>query len=144
LTSSKIQKLFKGAKVITILKPGKDGSDPSHFRPISLLSIIFKILERMILQSIQPLIDTVVPVSQASFRKNCSCTEQVLALTSHIETGFQRKLKMGVVFIDLRAAYDPVWERWLTDEMYPGRFLCQAVEFTEQYVIKPFFPSLSW
>jgi hypothetical protein len=62
-----------------------------------------------------------------------------LALTSHIEAGFQRKLKMGVVFIDLRAAYDPVWERWLSDEIYPGRFLCQAVEFTEQYVIKPFF-----
>jgi hypothetical protein len=29
LTSGKISKLFKRAKVITILKPGKDGSDPS-------------------------------------------------------------------------------------------------------------------
>jgi hypothetical protein len=47
----------------------------------------------MILQRIQPLIDAVVPVSQAGFRKIRSCTEQVLALTSHIEAGFQRKLK---------------------------------------------------
>jgi hypothetical protein len=31
LTSGKIPKLFKRAKVITILKPGKDGSDSSHF-----------------------------------------------------------------------------------------------------------------
>jgi hypothetical protein len=69
--------------VITILKPGKDGSDRSHFWPISLLSIVF-------------------PVSQAGFRKNRICTEQVLALSSHIESGFQRKLKTGVVFIDLR------------------------------------------
>jgi hypothetical protein len=66
LTSGKIPKLFKHAKVITILKPGKDGSDPSHFQAISLLSIVFKILERMILQRIQPLIDAVVPASQAS------------------------------------------------------------------------------
>jgi hypothetical protein len=88
LTSGKIPKLFKRAKVITILKHGKDGSDHSHFRPISLLSIVFKILERMILQRIQPLIDAVVPVSQAGFRKNRSCTEEVLALTSHIEAGF--------------------------------------------------------
>jgi hypothetical protein len=43
LTSGKIPNLFKRAKVITILKPGKDGSDLLHFRPISLLSIVFKI-----------------------------------------------------------------------------------------------------
>jgi hypothetical protein len=43
------------------------------------------------------------------FRKNLSYTEQVLALKSHIEAGFQRKLKTGVVFIDLTAAYDTVW-----------------------------------
>jgi hypothetical protein len=65
LTSGKIPRLFKGAKVITILKPGKDGSDPSHFQPISLLKyFVFKILEPMILQRIQPRIDAVVPVSQ--------------------------------------------------------------------------------
>jgi hypothetical protein len=41
-------------------------------------------------------------VSQAGFRKNRSCTEQVLALTSHM-------IKTGVVFIDLTAANDTVW-----------------------------------
>jgi hypothetical protein len=50
----------------------------------------------MILQRIQPLIDAVVPVSQAGFRKNRSFTEQVFALTIHIEAGSQRKLKTGV------------------------------------------------
>jgi hypothetical protein len=48
-------------------------------------------------------------VSQAGFCKNHSCTEQVLALTTHIEAGFQRKPETGVVFIDLTAAYDTVW-----------------------------------
>jgi hypothetical protein len=101
LTSGKIPKLFKRGKAIKITKPGKDGSDPSNFRPIALLSIVFKILERMILQQIQPLIDAVVPMY---------CTEQVLVLTSHIEACFQRKLKTGVVFIDLTAAYNTVWK----------------------------------
>jgi hypothetical protein len=50
----------------------------------------------MNLQRIQSLIDAVVPVSQAGFRKIRSYTEQVLTLTSHIEAGFQRKLKMNV------------------------------------------------
>jgi hypothetical protein len=47
LTSGKIPQLFKRAKVITMLKPEKDVADLSYFRPISLLSIVFKILERM-------------------------------------------------------------------------------------------------
>jgi hypothetical protein len=33
---------------------------------------------------------------------------------------------------------------WLNVEIYVGRSLCQVVEFTEQYVVKPFLPSLSW
>jgi Reverse transcriptase (RNA-dependent DNA polymerase)/Endonuclease-reverse transcriptase len=109
LSTGKIPKLFKQVKVIALLKPGKDGTDAAHFRPISLLSVVFKLFERCILQRIQPLIDEVVPISQAGFRKNRSCTEQVLALTTHIEAGFERKLKTGAVFIDLTAAYDTVW-----------------------------------
>jgi hypothetical protein len=134
LTSGKFPKLFKRAKVITILKPGNDGYDPSYFRPISLLSIVCKILDRTILQRIQPLI-AVVSVSQVGLCKNRSCTEQVWR--QNIDAVFQRKLKTGVVFIDLTAAYDTV-------EIYAGRSLYQAVEFTEQYVVKPFLPILSW
>jgi hypothetical protein len=45
------------------------------------------------------------PVHQDGFRKH-RCTEQVTALTTHIEAGFQRQLKTEVVFVDLSAAYD--------------------------------------
>jgi hypothetical protein len=50
-------------------------------------------------------------------RKNRSCTEQVLVLTSEIEVGFQRKLKPGVVFIDLTAAYDTLWRDGLINQI---------------------------
>jgi hypothetical protein len=87
-------------------KPGKDVSDPAHYRPISLLSVMYKSLERMILQRI---IEAATPVHQAGFHKHRSCTKQVMALTTHIEAGFQRQQKKGVVFVDLSAAYDIVW-----------------------------------
>jgi hypothetical protein len=109
LTTGKLPKLFKQAKIIAILKPEKDGTEASHYRPISLLSVVYKILEHLILQRIQPLIDAAVPVSQVGFWKNRSCTKQVMALTSHIEAGFERKLRTGTIFIDLTAAYDTVW-----------------------------------
>jgi hypothetical protein len=56
LTTGKLPKLFKQAKIIAILKPGKDGTDASHYRPISLLSVVYKIFEQLILQRIQPFI----------------------------------------------------------------------------------------
>jgi hypothetical protein len=60
---------------------------------------MYKLLERLILQRIQPLIAGATPVHQAGFRKHRSCTEQVMALTTQIEAGFQRQLKTGVVHI---------------------------------------------
>jgi hypothetical protein len=60
----KLPKIFKRSKVIAILKPRKNGSDAAHYRPISLLSVVYKLLERPILQRIEPLIDA---VTQAGF-----------------------------------------------------------------------------
>jgi hypothetical protein len=97
LSSARLPKLFKRAKVIAIPKPGKDGSDPAHYRPILLL-----------LYRIQPLIEATTPVYEAGFSKHRSCTEQVMVLTLNIEAGFQRQLKTGVVFVDLSATYDTV------------------------------------
>uniref|UniRef100_A0A1B0D7V9 Uncharacterized protein n=1 Tax=Phlebotomus papatasi TaxID=29031 RepID=A0A1B0D7V9_PHLPP len=109
LDTGHLPKLFKRAKVIAILKPGKDGTDAAHYRPISLLSVVYKLLERMILHRIQPHIDRATPVSQAGFRKHRGCTEQVLVLTSHVEAGYERRHKTGVVSVDLTAAYDTIW-----------------------------------
>jgi hypothetical protein len=85
VSTSKIPNLFKRAKVISIIKPGKVGTDPAHYRPISLFSVVFKLLERLILQRIQPLIEDITPINQAGFRQHRCCTEQVMALTTHIE-----------------------------------------------------------
>jgi hypothetical protein len=90
LSSARLPNLFKRANVIAISKPGKDGSDPAHYRPISLLSVIF-------------------PGHQAGLRKHRSYTEQVMHFITHIVAGFQRQPKTGVVFVDLSAAYDTVW-----------------------------------
>jgi hypothetical protein len=49
LSSTRLPKLFKRAKVTAILKPAKDGSYPAHYQPISLLSVMYKLLERLIL-----------------------------------------------------------------------------------------------
>ena len=91
------------------MKPGKSGDSASDYRPISLLSITFKLLERLLLNRLDTRIDDEVTLDQAAFRKDRGCTEQTLALTTYIENGFQKGLKSFACFIDMTAAYDTVW-----------------------------------
>lgn len=103
--------VFKRTKIIAILKPGKTGKHPEDFRPIALLSVCYKLLERLILNRIKPIVEEKIPVEQAGFRPKRSCSDQVLAVATHIERGFEEKKKSTAVFIDLSSAYDTVWRQ---------------------------------
>lgn len=113
LKSGEIPHFLKKASIIAILKPGKANDQPQNYRPIALLSCVYKLLERLIHNRISNTILGVIPIEQAGFRPNRSCTDQILSLTTHIEAGFQRKQKTSVAFIDLSAAYDTVWRQGL-------------------------------
>jgi len=47
---------------------------------------------------------------QAGFRPGRSCVDQVLAITTYIEAGYQQALKTGVALIYLSSAYGAVWQ----------------------------------
>lgn len=104
---------LKKSKIIAVLKPNKPGNLPESYRPIALLSSCYKLLERMLLNRLGPQILEHTPIEQAGFRPHRSCVDQVLSLTTHIEAGFQKRLKSTVVFVDLTAAYDTVWREGL-------------------------------
>jgi len=113
LENGNIPPIFKNAKIIAVCKPGKPKDLPQSYRPIALLSISYKLLERLILNRISPTIDRVLPADQAGFRPNRSCTDQIAALTPFAENGFQRNMKTTAVLVDLSAAYDTVWRTGL-------------------------------
>lgn len=113
LKTNRLPREFKIAKVIALLKPNKDEEKPENYRPISLLSVTLKLMERLLYDRMAPEIEKILPDDQGGFRIGRSCDDQVLSLTNYIESGFQKQLKTGVVFIDLSAAYDTVWKRVL-------------------------------
>jgi len=80
--------------------------DPKSYRPISLLCVPFKILERLIYARVDPITDPLLPREQAGFRHGRSTVDQVTLLTQDIEDSFSAKKKAGAVFVDLTAAYD--------------------------------------
>jgi len=64
----KIPKIWRRALVAAILKPEKPLEDPKSYRPISLLCVPFKILERLIYAHVDPIINPLLPREQAGFR----------------------------------------------------------------------------
>ena len=109
----KIPKIWRRALVVAVPKPSKPVEDPRSYRPISLLCVPYKILERLIYARVEPL-DPLLPREQAGFRRGRSTVDQVTLLTQSIENAFEAKKKAGAVFINLTAAYDTVWHRGLT------------------------------
>ena len=63
----KISKIWRRVLVVAIPKPAKPVGDPKSYRPISLLCVPYKILERLIYTRVEPLIDRLLPKEQAGF-----------------------------------------------------------------------------
>jgi hypothetical protein len=59
---SKIPKIWRQAKVIALEKPSKDPNVAANYRPISLLSVCYKLLERLILQCISPTVEKMLVI----------------------------------------------------------------------------------
>lgn len=104
---------MKRSKIIALLKPGKPSDESKSYRPVTLLSSIYKLLERLLYNRIATKIMETVPKEQAGFRPARSGTDQVVALITYIKAGYQRKFKTAAIFIDLSAACDTVWRHGL-------------------------------
>ena len=104
--------------MVAIPKSNKPVNDARSYRPISLLCVPYKILERLIHSRVEQIIDPHLPPEQAGFRRGRSTLEQVTRMSQDIEDCFEDKKKAGAVFIDLTATYDTVWHRGLACKLF--------------------------
>jgi len=104
LRQLQIPKICRRALIVAIPKPEKPLGDPKSYRPISLLCVTFKILERLIYDRVDPIIDALLSQEQAGFRHGRSAVDQVTLLTQDIEDCFSANKKARALFVDLTAA----------------------------------------
>ena len=90
-------------------KSNKPIADPKDYRPISLLCVPFKILDRLIYARVKPIIDSLLPRGQAGFLCGRSTVDQVTLLTQEIEDSVSAKKKAGAWFVNLTATYNTIW-----------------------------------
>jgi hypothetical protein len=106
---------FKTARIIMIPKPGKQPTDLTSYRPISLLPIISKILENLLLRRL--LNDTHsqdwIPSHQFGFRKAYSTIQQYHRLTTIINETLENHQYCFALFLDVSQTFDKVWHHGL-------------------------------
>jgi hypothetical protein len=102
---------WKHAKVIGIPKPGKDKSCTSNYRPISLLSVVGKILEKLIKNRLNMHVESknIIPDIQFGFRAKHSTSHQIFRLIKYIKNKFKLKKSTGMMLFDIEKAFDSVW-----------------------------------
>ena len=100
---------LKVAKVIPIHKSGPS-NDLQNYRPISLLSSLSKIFEKVILRRLVSFLerhDLIIP-SQFGFRHKHSTIHPILDLLTECYQNIEKKRFSALIFRDIRKAFDSV------------------------------------
>ena len=107
---------LKLAKVIPIYK-NHDPSDPSNYRPISLLSVFNRIFEKIMYYRLKSFLEkkNIFNDSQYGFREKRSTENAILDIINQIKNNMDNKMYSCGIFIDLRKAFNiiakigPLW-----------------------------------
>ena len=100
---------FKQAKVIPLFKSGKS-SDPSNYRPISVLSALSKSFEKHINKHILAHFNknNLLHPNQSGFRENHSCHIALTSLVDQWLSSINDNKFCGAVFVDFAKAFDVI------------------------------------
>ena len=101
---------MKIIKVIPIFKNKGSNQDVNNYRPISLLSNIDKIFEKLVYSRLMSFLSkhNVISNSQFGFRKNHSTKLALISITEEIRRALDSGKFACGVFIDLEKAFDTV------------------------------------
>ena len=107
------------AEIVPILKRGKPPEKIESHRPISLLSCVSKLCERLVNRRLVYLLENrrLLNPNQAGFRRRRSTEDQILRVTQAVADGLQGRKRTVMVLVDFSRAYDKTWRTGLLFKM---------------------------
>ena len=105
-------KRWKTARLIPIVKPGKENSDEdSKFRPISLLNTGGKVLEKLLINRINHHVFArdIMNKNQYGFTPRRSASEAAMAVKEFVEEGLAAGEITVLISLDVKGAFDAAW-----------------------------------
>ena len=104
-----------------LLKPDKLPSLTTSYRPISLMSSIMKLFERVIGQRLRSYLEDIDFINkyQSGFRQNKSTDDHLFRLSQSVmEKSFNRREHVVAAFLDVEKAFDNVWHNGLRYKIF--------------------------
>ena len=128
-------KCFKTAKVIPLHKKG-DKTDPSNYRPISLLSALGKIFEKLLHKRVVKFCkkENILTHIQYGFREKRSCIDAINSVTEFMRNEIEAKNKGQACFIDLQKAFDTLDHEILMIKLKKYGFRGTILEILRKYL----------
>ena len=94
------------------MKPGKeDTMDPSKYRPINLINVAGKVLEKLLINRIMHHVCTndLLNHNQFGFTPKKSRTDAAMAAKKFVEEGLRQGLITILVSLDVQGTFDAAW-----------------------------------
>ena len=115
LSSGRVPSSFKAAYITPLLKKSKlDSADPKSHRPIANLSVLSKLLERLVAQqlldcsNVERLLPELLPELQSTYRAHHSTETAVTMVPADILLAMDADDLSMLTLLDLSAAFDTV------------------------------------
>ena len=99
---------MKDCNIVTLYKNKGSRSDCNNYRGISLLSVVGKLIARVILVRLQLLAERIYPESQCGFRAERSTIDMVFSVRQLQEKCREQQMPLYIAFVDLTKAFDLV------------------------------------
>lgn len=129
-------KSWKIASIFPIPKSGKDHALTSGYRPISLLSNLGKLFEKLFLIRMNKFVSekNIIKNHQFGFREHHSTTQQLVRLSKFASIGFNNNQSTGVVSLDIEKAFDTVWHEGLIHKLSKLSMPTYLIKIIQSYL----------
>ena len=126
---------LKISKVIPLHKEGSS-DDVNNYRPISILSIFDKIIEKVMHQRLYDFLlsKNILFKNQFGFRKKYSTTHALLEITEKIKDSIEKKKYGCGIFVDIRKAFDTVNHTILLTKLEHYGIRGKALQWFKSYL----------
>ena len=126
---------LKLAKVIPLYKKG-DRKNPENYRPISLLSSLSKVFEKLLHKRMINFVNKnkLLSPEQFGFRSKHSCVHAISTLTEYMRNEIDRKRTGQACFIDLQKAFDSLNHEILLEKLFNYGFRGPIHEILVDYL----------
>jgi hypothetical protein len=135
IQSGDVPQEWRDALIVPLFKKG-NRSEPSNYRPVSLTSVVCKIMERIVKDNIVEHLkeQDIIKGSQHGFTKGRSCLTNLLEFFEEVFEKIDEGKPVDVIYLDFAKAFDKVPHKRLAKKLQACGISGQVLKWIESWL----------